>query len=154
MFDIVLYEPEIPPNTGNIARLAVNAGCRLHLVKPLGFRLSDRAARRAGLDYGGMEAARVHEDWEACRAHFAGRRLYAMSTRAERSYAGCEFAPDDVFVFGPETRGLPATVLDQFPEAQRIRLPMRPDSRSLNLSNAVAVIVYEAWRQTGFAGGR
>jgi tRNA (cytidine/uridine-2'-O-)-methyltransferase len=154
MFDIVLYEPEIPPNTGNIIRLAANTGCRVHLVKPLGFRLSDRAARRAGLDYGGVEDARVHDDWAACRAYFEGRRMYAVSTRAEQSYASCAFAPEDAFVFGPETRGLPTTVLDSFPEQLRIRLPMQPDSRSLNLSNAVAVLVYEAWRQAGFAGGR
>lgn len=154
MFDIVLYEPEIPPNTGNIIRLAANTGCRVHLVKPLGFRLSDRAARRAGLDYGGVEDARVHDDWEACRAHFAGRRLFAVSTRAGQSYASCAFTRGDVFVFGPETRGLPSSVLEQFPEGLRVRIPMQPGSRSLNLSNAVAVLVYEAWRQSGFEGSQ
>lgn len=153
MFDIVLYEPEIPPNTGNVLRLAANTGCRLHLVRPLGFRLSDRAARRAGLDYGGMEDAIVHPDWAACRAHFAGRRLLALSTRAARRYTDCRFEAMDVFVFGPETRGLPATVLDTIPAELRLRLPMQPGSRSLNLANAVAVVAYEAWRQLGFEGG-
>lgn len=153
MFDIVLYEPEIPPNTGNILRLAANTGSRLHLVRPLGFRLSDRAARRAGLDYGGMEDAIVHDDWPACRAHFAGRRMLAVTTRGSQRYADLPLSAQDVFVFGPETRGLPETVLAEFPEALRLRLPMQADSRSLNLSNAVAIVVYEAWRQAGFAGG-
>lgn len=153
MFDIVLYEPEIPPNTGNILRLATNTGSRLHLVRPLGFRLSDRAARRAGLDYGGMEDAIVHEDWPGCRAHFTGRRMLAVTTRGTQCYAGLPLSAQDVFVFGPETRGLPETVLAEFPEALRLRLPMQAGSRSLNLSNAVAIVVYEAWRQAGFAGG-
>lgn len=150
MFDIVLYEPEIPPNTGNILRLAANTGCRLHLVQPLGFRLSDRALKRSGLDYGDIEHMIVHADWAACTAHFAGRRMYAITTRGERSHADCRFEKDDVFVFGPETRGLPADVLDSFPATQRLRIPMVEGSRSLNLSNAAAVMVYEAWRQTGF----
>ncbi len=153
MFDIVLYEPEIPPNTGNILRLAANTGCRLHLVQPLGFRLSDRALKRSGLDYGDIEHVVVHDDWTACAAHFAGRRLYAVTTRGERAHAECRFEKGDVFVFGPETRGLPADVLDGFPAAQRLRIPMVGGSRSLNLSNAVAVVVYEAWRQAEFAGG-
>ena len=153
MFDIVLYEPEIPPNTGNILRLSANTGCRLHLVRPLGFRLSDRAARRAGLDYGGMEDATVHADWNACRAHFEGRRLLAVTTRAAHRYTECRFARDDVFVFGPETRGLPEPVLAEFPQIHQLRLPMLADSRSRNLSNAVAVVVYEAWRQLGFERG-
>ena len=153
MFDIVLYEPEIPPNTGNILRLAANTGCRLHLVKTLGFRLSDRALKRSGLDYGDIEGVIVHADWPACVAHFAGRRVFAVSTRGERSYADCLFEKNDVFVFGPETRGLPADVLTVFAPEQRIRVPMVEDSRSLNLSNAVAVVVYEAWRQAGFIGG-
>jgi tRNA (cytidine/uridine-2'-O-)-methyltransferase len=153
MFDIVLYQPEIPPNTGNILRLAANTGCRLHLVKPLGFRLSDRALKRSGLDYGDIQDVTVHGDWAACRRYFHHRRLFAVSTRAERSYADCGFTEDDAFVFGPETRGLPEELLASFPEQQRIRLPMTEGSRSLNLSNAVAVVVYEAWRQTGFTGG-
>jgi len=152
MFDIVLYEPEIPPNTGNILRLAANTGCRLHLVQPLGFRLSDRALKRSGLDYGDIEHVVVHDDWTACTAHFAGRRLYAVTTRGERAHAECRFEKGDVFVFGPETRGLPTDVLDGFPAAQRLRIPMVEGSRSLNLSNAVAVVVYEAWRQAEFAG--
>jgi len=153
MFDIVLYEPEIPPNTGNILRLSANTGCRLHLVRPLGFRLSDRAARRAGLDYGGMEDATVHADWAACREHFSGKRLIAFTTRTARRYSDCRFTADDVLVFGPETRGLPAPVLADFPDALQLRLPMLAESRSLNLSNAVAVVVYEAWRQLDFKNG-
>lgn len=154
MFDIVLYEPEIPPNTGNIIRLAANTGCRLHLVKPLGFRLTERAARRAGLDYGDADSATLHESWDACRAHFTDKRLFAVSTRATLFYTLPRYRPDDVFVFGPETRGLPTGVLEEFPSEFRVRLPMREGSRSLNLSNAVAVMVYEAWRQAGFAGGQ
>jgi len=150
MFDIVLYQPEIPPNTGNILRLAANTGCRLHLVKPLGFRLSDRALKRSGLDYGDIRDVKVHEDWAEVVTHFLGRHLFAVSTRGNHSYATCSFAKDDVFVFGPETRGLPRTLLDSFPESHRIFLPMVNGSRSLNLSNAVAIVIYEAWRQTGF----
>jgi len=154
MFDVVLYQPEIPPNTGNIIRLCSNTGCRLHLVKPLGFRLNERAARRAGLDYGDADSATVHADWAACKANFNGRRLFAVTTRGSQSYASHAYAADDVFVFGPETRGLPVEVLEEFPAERRVRLPMREGSRSLNLSNAVAVMVYEAWRQTGFSEGR
>lgn len=153
MFDIVLYEPEIPPNTGNILRLASNTGSRVHLVKPLGFRLSERAARRAGLDYAGVEDAVVHEDWATCRAYLAGRRMFAMTTRGSRPYVEAAFSPGDVFVFGPESRGLPVPLLEEFPADRRLRLPMQPGSRSLNLSNAVAVTVFEAWRQQDFAGG-
>lgn len=153
MFDIVLYEPEIPPNTGNILRLAANTGCRLHLVQPLGFRLSDRALKRSGLDYADIEHMVVHDDWAACTAHFSGRRLHAVTTRGERAHADCRFEKHDVFVFGPETRGLPVAVLEDFPAERRLRIPMVEGSRSLNLSNAVAVVIYEAWRQTGFTGG-
>jgi tRNA (cytidine/uridine-2'-O-)-methyltransferase len=153
MFDIVLFEPEIPPNTGNILRLASNTGSRVHLVKPLGFRLSERAARRAGLDYAGVEDAVVHEDWQSCRAFLAGRRMFAVTTRATLAYSAAALAPGDVFVFGPETRGLPESVLSEFAPGMRLRLPMQPGSRSLNLSNAVAVTIFEAWRQQGFAGG-
>ncbi|MGB7541967.1 MAG: tRNA (cytidine(34)-2'-O)-methyltransferase [Burkholderiales bacterium] len=153
MFDVVLFQPEIPPNTGNIIRLCANTGCRLHLVKPLGFHLSDRALKRPGLDYEEMASVTTHRDWETCGAHFAGRRTFAFTTRVARRHAEAAFAPGDVFVFGPETRGLPAALLDALPESNRLRLPMRCESRSLNLSNAVAVVVYEAWRQRGFDGG-
>ena len=155
MVAIVLVHPEIPPNTGNAIRLAANTGAELHLVEPLGFRLEDRELRRAGLDY--HEYARVvaHRDWAGCRAAIdpqRQRRWYALTTRAARSLFDCALGPDDVFVFGCETAGLPAAILDQFAPAARLRLPMRPGVRSLNLSNAVAVTVYEAWRQAGFAG--
>lgn len=154
MFDIVLYEPEIPPNTGNIIRLATITGCRLHLVEPLGFRLSDRALKRAGLDYGEAAGATRHRCWQACAGHFAGRRVLAFSTKGNRAYADARFAPDDVLLFGPETRGLPEEIIASLPEDARLRLPMKPGSRSLNLANAVAIVVYEAWRQHGYAGGR
>ena len=153
MFDIVLYQPEIPPNTGNVIRLAANNGFGLHLVKPLGFRLDDKELKRAGLDYHEYATVKVHEDWAACLDYFAGRRLFAASTKASTRYSEVNYATGDVFVFGPETRGLPMDILEAFPSGQRIRLPMRPECRSLNLSNAVAVITYEAWRQAGFAGG-
>lgn len=153
MFDIVLYQPEIPPNTGNVMRLAANTGCRLHLVRPLGFSLEDRLLRRAGLDYREYAEVKVHEDWEAALAALAGRTIYAMTTRASHYVHEAHFKAGDALLFGPETRGLPEEVLAQFPSAQRLRLPMRPGSRSLNLSNAVAVTVYEAWRQAGFVGG-
>jgi tRNA (cytidine/uridine-2'-O-)-methyltransferase len=150
VFDIVLYEPEIPPNTGNALRLAANAGARLHLVRPLGFTLSDKQLLRAGLDYSDLEALRVHDDWAACAAALRSRRLFAVSTRGARSYAEPQYRADDVFVFGPETRGLPQDVLESFPQEQRIRIPMRDGNRSLNLSNAIAIVIYEAWRQNGF----
>lgn len=153
MFEIVLFEPEIPPNTGNVMRLAANTGCRLHLVRPLGFSLEDRRMRRAGLDYREYAKVHVHDDWHAAQAALAGRTVYAMTTRARRLLHEAAFKPGDVLLFGPETRGLPEAILATIPELQRLRLPMRPGSRSLNLSNAVAVTVYEAWRQNGFAGG-
>jgi len=152
MFDVVLYQPEIPPNTGNALRLCANTGCRLHLVKPLGFLLTDRALARAGLDYDDIRSAVIHDDWDAAAARLAGRRLFAFSSRAAANYAEARFAAGDVLVFGPETRGLPDTVLETIAPAHRLRLPMVAGSRSLNLSNAVAVVVYEAWRQAGFAG--
>ena len=151
MFEIVLYEPEIPPNTGNALRLAANAGARLHLVRPLGFSLRHRELARAGLDYGDLDAVMVHRDWDACRAHFVGRRTYAVTTRGSRRYDEPRYAAGDVFVFGPETRGVPQSVLDALPADQRIRVPMRPGNRSVNLSNAVAIVIYEAWRQHNFA---
>lgn len=153
MFDIVLYEPEIPPNTGNAIRLAANTGARLHVVRPAGFTLHDRMVRRAGLDYHDLAAVAIHADWHACAAAFAGQRMFAVTTRATRRYDTVAYRQGDVFVFGPETRGLPDEVLASFAPEQRIRLPMRPASRSLNLANAVAVVLYEAWRQLEFAGG-
>jgi tRNA (cytidine/uridine-2'-O-)-methyltransferase len=152
MLEIVLYAPEIPPNAGNVIRLAANTGARLHLVEPLGFSMEDKQLRRAGLDYHEMASVQVHRDWEACRKALAGRRLFAVSTRGTVNYTEPRYAPGDAFVFGPETRGLPQALLHEFPERQRLRLPMRPGNRSLNLSNAVAVVVFEAWRQLGFAG--
>lgn len=152
MFHIVLYCPEIPPNTGNVIRLAANTGCILHLVKPLGFDIDDRSLRRAGLDYAEFATMRVHEDWASCKAELAGCRLFALSTKGRRRHDAPAYGKGDGFVFGPETRGLPAEVLAEFPPEQRLRLPMVAGNRSINLSNAVAVTVYEAWRQTGFAG--
>ena len=153
MFDIVLYQPEIPPNTGNIIRLCANTGVRLHLVKPLGFSLDDKQLLRAGLDYHEFARIMVYDSWTDCAKQFDGRRLFAVSTRNTHRYDRMTYAKDDAFVFGPETRGLPTDILESFNEERRIRLPMRPESRSLNLSNAVAVLVYEAWRQMGFQDG-
>ncbi|MDR1351276.1 MAG: tRNA (cytidine(34)-2'-O)-methyltransferase [Zoogloeaceae bacterium] len=150
MFAIVLFEPEIPPNTGNIIRLCANTGAELHLVEPLGFEFADKALRRAGLDYHEYATVRRHADWPACRATLAGRRFFALSSKAGRCYGDVAFLPADVFLFGPETRGLPARILEEFPPEQRLRLPMRPGNRSLNLANAAAVTVYEAWRQQAF----
>ncbi len=153
MFDIVLYQPEIPPNTGNLIRLAANTGCRLHLVEPLGFDLSDKQVARAGLDYHDMACVRVHRDWEAVQAALPDRRWFALTTKGSRNFATVEFQPDDVLLFGPESRGLPPEVLAPFDAGHRLRLPMLPGSRSMNLSNAVSVVVFEAWRQNGFSGG-
>lgn len=151
MFDVVLFEPEIPPNTGNVIRLCANAGCRLHLVQPLGFRLEDRDLRRAGLDYHDMTTVTVHPDLATCLTRLNGARAFAFSAHATRSAFDPGFRPGDVLVFGPETRGLPDHVLARFEPDRRLRLPMVPGNRGLNLSNAVAVMVYEAWRQNGFA---
>ena len=153
--DVVLFEPEIPPNTGNVIRLCANTGARLHLVEPLGFRLDAKSVRRSGLDYHELADVRVHQDFPACLAALsAGRpapvRWFALTTRGSASYATAAFAPGDVLVFGPETRGLPDAMLDLCPTDRRLRIPMRPGARSLNLSNAVAVVVYEAWRQLGW----
>ena len=150
---VVLVAPEIPPNTGNVIRLCANAGARLHLVEPLGFSMDDRQLRRAGLDYHELATVVVHRDWDRCLAALGGRRLFAVSSRASTPYTAPAYAPGDVFVFGPETAGLPEPVLSAFPDECRLRLPMRPGNRSLNLSNAVAIVVYEAWRQQGFAAG-
>ena len=150
MFDVILYQPEIPPNTGNIIRLCANTGVRLHLVKPLGFTLEDKQLLRAGLDYHEFATVTVHENWMACSTHFSDRRIFAVSTKGLQRYDLNCYVKDDVFLFGPETRGLPDDVLERFSEDRRIRLPMLPESRSLNLSNAVAVVLYEALRQSGF----
>lgn len=152
MLHIVLVQPEIPPNTGNVIRLAANTGCRLHLVEPLGYSLEDRQLRRAGLDYHDLAHVTVHRDWPACRTALAGCRMFALTTRATGSVYDARFEAEDVLVFGAETTGLPAAILDSFPAERRLRLPMRPGNRSLNLSNAVAVTVFEAWRQLRFPG--
>ena len=154
MIDIVLVQPEIPPNTGNVIRLAANTGARLHLVRPLGFSLDDKQLKRAGLDYHEYASIQVHASWEALAQAMKGRRMFAFATRAERLFTEVRYAADDVLVFGREADGLPPEVLAHFPQEQRLRLPMRAGNRSLNLSNAVAVAVFEAWRQLGFSGGR
>ena len=150
MFDVILYQPEIPPNTGNIIRLCANSGARLHLVKPLGFTLEDKQLLRAGLDYHEFATITVHESWAECAECFKDRRLFAVSTKGTRRYDLVAYADGDVFVFGPESRGLPSEILGTVDEQRCIRVPMVPESRSLNLSNAVAVVIYEAWRQVGF----
>jgi tRNA (cytidine/uridine-2'-O-)-methyltransferase len=154
MFHIVLVTPEIPPNTGNVIRLAANTGCTLHLVEPLGFSMDDRHMRRAGLDYHEYADVRRHRDWASLRSAAAPdpTRLFALTTRATRAVHAVSFRPGDWLVFGSETSGLPADLLETIAPEQRLRLPMRPGQRSLNLSNAVAVTVFEAWRQQGFAG--
>ena len=151
MFDIVLCQPEIPPNTGNVIRLAANTGARLHLVRPLGFAMDDRQLKRAGLDYHEYASVRVHADWQTCLAVLNTSRLFAFTTKAKCSAYAARFQANDAFVFGSETAGLPVPILGTFPEANRLRIPMLPGNRSLNLSNAVAVVVFEAWRQLGFA---
>ena len=152
MIAVVLYQPEIPPNTGNVIRLCANTGAELHLVEPLGFDINDKTLRRAGLDY--HEYARVfrHADWNACQLALGQRRRWAMTTTGQASPFDQSLNDDDVFVFGRETSGLPSDVLNDFPPTQRLRLPMLAGQRSLNLSNAVAVTVFEAWRQAGFPG--
>jgi len=152
MFNIVLVQPEIPPNAGNVIRLAANTGSRLHLVEPLGFTLEDRQLRRAGLDYHDMARVELHRDWETCRAALGERRLFAFSARGARSYAEVEFRVGDAFVFGAETKGLSNALLEEFAPETRLRLPMLAGNRSINLSNTVAVVVFEAWRQIGFLG--
>ena len=152
MLDIALFEPEIPPNTGNIIRLCANSGAGLHLVHPLGFELDDKRLRRAGLDYHEFATVAQHDNLAALRAAQPQRRLLACSTRASTRYDEIEYSDNDLLLFGPETRGLPQSLLDELPAEQTLRLPMRADNRSLNLSNAVAIILYEAWRQMGFEG--
>jgi tRNA (cytidine/uridine-2'-O-)-methyltransferase len=152
MFDVVLYQPEIPPNTGNIMRLCANTGSRLHLIEPLGFALDDRRLRRAGLDYGEWASVRVYSALEAYLETRRAGRLYACSTTGAVPYVQPAYRAEDAFLFGSETRGLPRAVLDALPERERLFIPMHPDNRSLNLSNAVAVVLFEAWRQNGFLG--
>ena len=152
MFDVLLYQPEIPPNTGNIMRLCANTGARLHLIEPLGFSLDEKRLRRAGLDYREWIDVRGHPSFEAAMAALQRPRLYAFTTRAQRLYSDADYQAGDALLFGPETRGLPQALLAQLPPDSLLRLPLRPENRSLNLSNAVAVVVYEAWRQLGFIG--
>jgi tRNA (cytidine/uridine-2'-O-)-methyltransferase len=152
MLHVVLYQPEIPPNTGNVIRLCANTGAQLHLIEPLGFELDDARLRRAGLDYHEYTRLHRHRDLDAFLANVAPSRLYAFSTRGRTRYDSVRYQSDDALLFGPETRGLPQAVIDALPEAQRLCLPMCAGNRSLNLSNAVAVTVFEAWRQLGFAG--
>jgi tRNA (cytidine/uridine-2'-O-)-methyltransferase len=154
MFDIVLVHPEIPPNAGNVIRLAANTGCRLHLVEPLGFSMDDKQLKRAGLDYHELTSVQTHRDWQTCRDAFSSRRMFALSTRGTQIYTRVSFQAGDVFVFGAETRGLADSIFLEFAEEKRLQLPMRPGNRSLNLSNAVAVVVFEAWRQLDFEGSR
>ncbi len=153
MFSVILYEPEIPPNTGNIIRLCANAGTALHLIEPLGFDLEEKKLRRAGLDYGEFVNVQTHASLDACLDVLGQPRVFALSTRNATRYDKAVFEEGDALLFGPETRGLPTEVLDGLPPEQRLRLPMQKGNRSLNLSNAAAVVVFEAWRQRGFAGG-
>ena len=153
MFHLILYQPEIPPNTGNVIRLCANVGATLHLVHPLGFSMDEPRLRRAGLDYHELANVKEHADLPSCRAALGDARLFAMTTRAARSLYAVQFAPGDAFLFGPETRGLPPDLLESFPAERRLRIPLRSGNRSLNLSNAAAVTLYEAWRQLDFRGG-
>ncbi len=152
MFHVLLYEPEIPPNTGNVIRLCANTGAQLHLIRPLGFRLDDRSLRRSGLDYHDLAQVSVHASLEACLAALPPGRLFAVETGGSRRYDDPAYVPGDAFLFGPETRGLPAAVLDRVGRQQVLQVPMRARSRSLNLSNCVSLVLYEAWRRLGFEG--
>ena len=152
MFNVVLFQPEIPPNTGNVIRLCANSGCTLHLVRPLGFDIQGKAVRRAGLDYDELARVHVHASLDACLSEFADARVYCVETVGTRSYTDAAFQTGDVVIFGPETRGLPAAVLDRIPPDRHLAIPMRPGNRSINLSNSVAIVIFEAWRQLGFAG--
>ncbi|MCW8126307.1 tRNA (uridine(34)/cytosine(34)/5-carboxymethylaminomethyluridine(34)-2'-O)-methyltransferase TrmL [Microbulbifer halophilus] len=154
MFKIVLYQPEIAPNTGNIIRLCANTGAELHLIEPLGFAMDDKRLRRAGLDYGEYSRVARHRDWAAFVAAERPARVLALSTKGSRNHAEIGFRPDDAIVFGPETRGLPDDFLEQVGPEHTLRIPMRAESRSINLSNAAAIVIYEAWRQFDFAGAR
>ncbi len=154
MFNIILFEPEIPPNTGNIMRLAANTGCRLHLIKPYGFSLDDKQVRRAGLDYKELATIVEHNNLEACLATLNPERVFAITTKGATTVHGTAFYDEDVFIFGPETRGLPNELLGLMSHDKKLRIPMLPNSRSLNLANAVSIVVYEAWRQLGFTNSR
>ena len=151
MFHVVLFEPEIPPNTGNVIRLCANTGANLHLIKPLGFSLDDKSLKRSGLDYHDLAHVKVHDNIDACRLALPEARMFAIETGAQRNYGDVAYQPGDAFLFGPETRGLPQTVLDQVGAENGLAIPMRAQNRSINLSNAVAIVVFEAWRQLGFA---
>lgn len=153
MFRVILFQPEIPPNTGNIIRLCANAGCSLHLIEPLGFELDDKRLRRAGLDYHEYATLQRHADLPSCLESLGHPRVFAFTTKGSQPHHEVEYREGDAFLFGPESRGLPEDIRNALPVEQRLRLPMRPDCRSLNLSNTVAVAVYEAWRQLGFRGG-
>ena len=153
MFTIALFEPEIPPNTGNIIRLCANTGAALHLIEPLGFKLEDKQLKRAGLDYHEYANLTLHKNWVAFKLALAGKRMFAITTKGSQNYAKVNFKAGDVFVFGPETRGLPEEIRAEFAPESRLRLPMLPESRSLNLSNSAAVLLYEAWRQVDFKNG-
>lgn len=149
-FNIVLYQPEIPPNTGNIIRLCANTGSSLHLVKPFGFQLNDKQLLRAGLDYHEFTNLITHNNWEDCIRNFANKRIFAVSTKGKQRLDQVNFLKEDTFIFGSESRGLPTEILASFPDERKIFIPMLPHRRSLNLSNAVAIIIYEAWRQIGY----
>ncbi len=153
VINVGLFEPEIPPNTGNIIRLCANTGAKLHLVEPLGFEFDDKRLRRAGLDYHEWASVRRYPSVDKLTGEIKGK-TYAITTRGTTHYTEVDYSPDDLILFGPETRGLPQAFIDALPEEQRIRIPMQPDSRSLNLSNSVSIVVYEAWRQAGFPGAR
>ena len=150
MFHVVLFQPEIPPNTGNVIRWCANSGCTLHLVRPLGFDMEGKAVRRAGLDYEELARVVVHASLDACLRELAGARVFCVETGGARIYSEAVFQPGDVLMFGPETRGLPAAVLERIPVDRQLYIPMRPGNRSINLSNTVALVVYEAWRQCSF----
>lgn len=154
MFQIALFEPQIAPNTGNIIRLIANNGCCLHLIEPLGFDLEEKKLRRAGLDYSDLTKVFRHKDYAAFRAAIGDARIFACTTKGSRPHDQIAYQPGDVLLFGSETAGLPVSVLESFPAEHRLRIPMMPSSRSMNLSNAVAVVSFEAWRQNGFLGGR
>jgi tRNA (cytidine/uridine-2'-O-)-methyltransferase len=152
VFHVILFEPEIPPNTGNVIRLCANSGATLHLIKPLGFRLDAASLRRSGLDYHDLTSVHTHDHLDACCAALADSRLFAVETGGPQTYTTPAYGDGDAFLFGPETRGLAAAVLDRIGDERRVSIPMRPANRSLNLANAVAVVLYEAWRQQGFTG--
>lgn len=152
MLNIVLFEPEIPPNTGNIIRLAANTGCQLHLIEPLGFKLDEKSVARAGMDYRETQDVSIHKSWDDFLQNQKPARIFALSTKGTHCHSDASFCPGDYLLFGPESRGLPASIRESLPADQVLRIPMAANSRSMNLSNAVAVMVYEAWRQLGYAG--